>query len=93
MTEFDPGNPDTWPPLIPGPDIWSDRKKGRRGIIPGSRSHWLKGVKAGIYPAPVHLGPKLTAWRANDLKQVVKHGSKRRRAQKLPQEATAAAAT
>lgn len=32
--------------------------------FPVSRSHWLAGVKAGRYPAPVRLSARSVAWRA-----------------------------
>ena len=39
-----------------------------RGPIPISRSAWWAGVKSGRYPQPVrHLGPRITAWRAEDI--------------------------
>lgn len=31
-------------------------------VYPVSRSTWLAGVKTGIYPAAVKLGPRTTAW-------------------------------
>ena len=37
-------------------------------IFPVSRSQWWKGVKDGNYPPPYKLGPKLTAWRAEDIR-------------------------
>ncbi len=41
-------------------------------ILPISKSKWWKGVKSGEYPAPVALGPRTTAWRANDILELVK---------------------
>lgn len=37
-------------------------------IIPVSRSTWLNGVKSGLYPKPVKLGPRITAWKAEDIR-------------------------
>nr|WP_225587802.1 AlpA family phage regulatory protein [Methylomonas fluvii] len=37
-------------------------------IIPIGRSTWWKGVKDGIYPAPVKLGPRTTVWRVEDIR-------------------------
>ena len=40
-------------------------------VIPISRSQWLKGVKEGIYPQPVKLGPRITAWRVEDIRKLI----------------------
>lgn len=37
------------------------------GPIPVSKSTWWAGVKTGRYPAPVKLGPRITAWRKEDI--------------------------
>ena len=46
------------------------------GPIPVSRSAWFLGVKAGRYPQPVKLGPRITAWRAEDIHQLINQGIK-----------------
>lgn len=38
-----------------------------KGPIPVSRSTWWAGVKDGRFPKPVKLGPRITAWRAEDI--------------------------
>jgi len=43
-------------------------------LVPISRATWWKGVKAGRFPQPVKLGPRTTAWRKNDIMQLVEHG-------------------
>lgn len=40
-------------------------------LIPVGRSTWWAGVKAGRYPAPVKLGARITAWRAEDLAALI----------------------
>jgi len=40
-------------------------------IIPVSRSSWWAGVRTGRYPAPVRLGPHTTAWRVEDIRQLI----------------------
>lgn len=37
------------------------------GPIPVSKSTWWAGVKSGRFPQPVKLGPRTTAWRAEDI--------------------------
>jgi prophage regulatory protein len=44
-------------------------------IIPVSKSSWWAGIKSGRYPKPVKLGPKTTAWRAEDIYALLKGGS------------------
>ncbi|KXF79746.1 helix-turn-helix transcriptional regulator [Enterovibrio coralii] len=40
-------------------------------LIPVSRSSWLAGVKTGLYPQSVKLGPRTTAWRADDIEALI----------------------
>lgn len=40
-------------------------------LIPVGRSTWWAGVKDGRYPAPVKLGARITAWRAEDLAALI----------------------
>ncbi len=43
--------------------------------IPISRTSWLAGVKCGIYPAPVKLGVRVTAWRVEDIREFIKQAA------------------
>lgn len=36
-------------------------------LIPVSRSSWFLGVKTGIYPSPLKIGARATAWRESDI--------------------------
>lgn len=47
---------------------------GPQGPIPVSRSAWWLGVRQGRFPAPVKLGPRTTAWRAEDIHALVASG-------------------
>lgn len=40
-------------------------------IIPVSKSTWWAGVKIGRYPKPVKLGPRVTAWRVEDIRALI----------------------
>ena len=40
-------------------------------LIPVSRSTWWAGVKSGRYPRPVKLGPRITAWRVEDIRRLI----------------------
>ena len=41
-------------------------------LIPVSRSAWWAGCKNGRYPKPVKIGPRTTAWRAEDIKTLLR---------------------
>ncbi len=40
-------------------------------LIPVSKSTWWEGVKTGRFPKPVKLGPRVTAWRVEDIRQLI----------------------
>lgn len=42
--------------------------------LPIGRSTFLAGVKSGIYPRPVKLGPNITAWRWADIEDLMENG-------------------
>lgn len=46
-----------------------------RGPIPVARSTWWAGVKDGRYPKPVKLGPRITAWRVEDIRRLIETGA------------------
>ena len=48
---------------------------GPTGPIPVSKSTWWAGVKTGRYPKPVKLGPRITAWRVEDIRSFIQTGS------------------
>jgi predicted DNA-binding transcriptional regulator AlpA len=39
--------------------------------FPVSRSKWYLGVKNGIYPAAIKLGPRASAWRSSDIDKLI----------------------
>ena len=51
------GNPKAKPPIP--------------AVIPVSKSTWWAGVKAGRYPRSVKLGPRITAWRVEDIRALI----------------------
>jgi hypothetical protein len=51
------GDPKAEPPIPP--------------IIPVKKSCWWAGVRAGRFPKPVNLGPRVTAWRVEDIRALV----------------------
>jgi predicted DNA-binding transcriptional regulator AlpA len=46
-----------------------------KGPIPLSKSTWWAGVKDGRYPKPVKLGPRITAWRVEDIRKLIQQAS------------------
>ncbi|MCC6301928.1 MAG: AlpA family phage regulatory protein [Gammaproteobacteria bacterium] len=46
-------------------------------IVPVGRSTWWARVKAGIYPKTVKLGPRTSAWRVEDIRELVAKLSER----------------
>jgi prophage regulatory protein len=51
------GNPNAKPPIP--------------AIIPVKKSCWWAGVKAGRFPQPVKLGPRVTAWWVEDIRALI----------------------
>ena len=45
------------------------------GPVPVSKSTWWAGIKDGRFPKPVKLGPRITAWRAEDIRRLLEHGA------------------
>lgn len=44
-------------------------------LFPVSKSSWFAGIKAGIYPQPVKLGPRMAAYRVEDIKALIERVS------------------
>jgi len=40
-------------------------------VFPVSKSTWWAGVKDGRFPQPVKLGPKISAWRVQDIRELI----------------------
>jgi len=47
--------------------ITGDSKRGIEPLLPIGRSTFLERVRKGIYPQPVKIGSKTTAWRKSDI--------------------------
>jgi excisionase family DNA binding protein len=46
-----------------------------RGPIPVGRSTWWQGVKTGRFPKPIKLGPHTTAWKVEDIRDLIEKAS------------------
>lgn len=42
-------------------------------IIPVSKSTWWAGVKSQRFPQAIKLGPRVTAWRVEDIKALIEN--------------------
>ncbi len=47
------------------------RVKNVLNLIPISKSAWWAGVAEGRYPSPVKLGPRMSAWRVEDIRELI----------------------
>jgi prophage regulatory protein len=60
--------------LLRLPQIIGDKKaeSPTPPLIPVCKSTWWACVRSGRYPQPVkHLGPRITAWRAEDIRRLI----------------------
>jgi predicted DNA-binding transcriptional regulator AlpA len=48
---------------------------GHGRAIPIARSTWWAGVRSGRFPQPIKLGPRTTAWRATDIRELIARGT------------------
>lgn len=53
------------------PQILGDPRKGIPAIIPVSKTTWYDGIKAGLYPEPVKLSERSSAWRVEDIRALI----------------------
>ena len=51
--------------------IVGSRKLNFPPLIPIGKSSWWAGVRSGRYPKPIKLGPRVTAWRVEDIRKLI----------------------
>jgi prophage regulatory protein len=51
--------------------IIGDKKQKIEPIIPVAASTWWQGIKDGRYPKGVKLSPRVTVWRASDIRALI----------------------
>ena len=51
------GDPKAKPPIPP--------------VIPVKKSCWWEGVRSGRFPKPIKLGPRVTAWHVQDIRDLI----------------------
>jgi prophage regulatory protein len=40
-------------------------------VIPVGKTNWWEGVKSGRFPQPIKLSPRCTAWKAEDIRELI----------------------
>lgn len=45
-------------------------------IFPVSKATWWDGVKSGRFPKSVKLGPRTTAWRVEDIRELIQRAGR-----------------
>ena len=58
------------------PEVGNLRLSQILNIIPISKSAWWEGCRSGLYPKPVKLGPRTTAWRVEDIRELMERINK-----------------
>jgi predicted DNA-binding transcriptional regulator AlpA len=53
------------------PEIGFIRLPAVLSVIPVSKSTWWAGVKSGRFPKPVKLGENTTAWKAEEIRNLI----------------------
>ncbi|GHU03566.1 hypothetical protein FACS1894158_02250 [Betaproteobacteria bacterium] len=51
--------------------IIGSKKQNLTPIVPVSASTWWEGVRSGRFPKPVKLSPRVTAWRAENIRDLI----------------------
>ena len=46
-------------------------------IIPVGKTTWWNGVASGRFPKPVKPGPRITAWRVEDIRALIEREGRR----------------
>lgn len=41
-------------------------------LVPVSRASWYRGVVDGLYPKPLKIGRRATAWRESEINELIK---------------------
>lgn len=57
---------------VPAEDEYFMRLPDVQKLVPADRTTLWRWVKAGTFPAPVKLGPNLSAWPASQVKDWIK---------------------
>ena len=59
------------PQANPLPETGFVRIKTILAVVPVCKNTWWNGVRTGRFPKPIKLGPRITAWRAEDIRALI----------------------
>lgn len=68
---------DTFEPRVANDNMRLLRLNEVLKLIPMSRSTFYAGIKAGIYPAPIKLGARISAWKTSEILPLLERGTQR----------------
>lgn len=51
--------------------IIGNPKTGAPGVLPISRETFYNRIRAGVYPRPTKLGPRISMWRVEDVRKMI----------------------
>jgi len=71
MTHFDSAGNLPGTCLVRIHEILGCPNRGIRGLLPMGRTAWYKGIREGRYPAGVLLGPRMRAWKIEEIRTVM----------------------
>jgi len=57
------------------PEVGFVRMKNILVVFPVLASSWWAGVKSGRYPQPVKLSARTTAWKVEDIRELIEQAS------------------
>jgi prophage regulatory protein len=63
------------------PEIGFVRLAEVLSVIPIGKTCWWEGVKTGRFPKPVKISRRCTAWRAEDIRNLIKQLGEQNKAQ------------
>ena len=58
--------------MIGIPDTGFGRLSQVLSVIPIGKTCWWEGVKSGRFPKPIKLTERCTAWKAEDIRELIK---------------------
>lgn len=53
------------------PEIGLVKLKTVLSVIPVSKTTWFIGIKKGIYPKPIKIGARASAWDAREIRRLI----------------------
>ncbi|WP_035215393.1 helix-turn-helix transcriptional regulator [Desulfobulbus elongatus] len=51
--------------------IIGDKRRGVPPLLPISKSSWWSGIAKGVYPKPIKISPRCSAWKVSDIQALI----------------------